>query len=62
MDMTPQEYQAYVKQKAKKSPIFKDVVLAFVIGGAICVLGQLIQNGWGAAGLNKEEEIGRAFV
>ena len=55
MDMTPQEYQAYVKQKAKKSPIFKDMVLAFVIGGAICVLGQLIQNGWGAAGLNKEE-------
>ena len=55
MDMTPQEYQAYVKQKAKKSPIFKDVVLAFAIGGAICVLGQLIQNGWGAAGLNKEE-------
>ncbi len=55
MDMTPQEYQAYVKQKAKKSPIFKDVVLAFVIGGAICVLGQLIQNGWGTAGLNKEE-------
>ena len=55
MDMTPQEYQADVKQKAKKSPIFKDVALAFVIGGAICVLGQLIQNGWGAAGLNKEE-------
>ena len=55
MDMTPQEYQAYVKQKAKKSPIFKDVVLAFAIGGAICVLGQLIQNGWSAAGLNKEE-------
>ena len=55
MDMTPQEYQAYVKQKAKKSPIFKDVVLAFAIGGAICMLGQLIQNGWSAAGLNKEE-------
>lgn len=55
MDMTPQEYQAYVKQKAKKSPIFKDVVLAFVIGGAICVLGQLIQNGWAAAGLNQED-------
>ena len=42
MDMTPQEYQAYVKQKAKKSPIFKDVVLAFAIGGAIFVLGPLI--------------------
>ena len=25
-----------------------------MIGGAICVLGQLIQNGWAAAGLGKQ--------
>ncbi|MCI8970150.1 MAG: stage V sporulation protein AC [Oscillibacter sp.] len=55
MDMSPKEYQAYVKQKAKKSPIVKDTALAFVIGGAICVLGQAITDGWAAAGLNKEE-------
>jgi len=55
MDMTPKEYQTYVKEKAKKSPIVKDVALAFVIGGGICVLGQLIQNGWAAVGLNKDE-------
>ena len=54
MDMTPQEYKAYVKQKAKKSPILRDTALAFCIGGAICVLGQLIQNGWAAAGLDRE--------
>ena len=54
MDMTPQEYKAYVKRKAKKSPILRDTALAFCIGGAICVLGQLIQNGWAAAGLDKE--------
>ena len=60
MDMSPKEYQAYVKQKAKKSPIVKDVTFAFLIGGAICVLGQAITNGWSAAGLNKE--IGRAHV
>ena len=54
MDMTPQEYQTYVRQKAKKSPILRDTALAFVIGGAICVLGQLIQNGWTAAGLDQE--------
>ena len=54
MDMTPQEYKAYVKQKAKKSPILRDTALAFCIGGSICVLGQLIQNGWAAAGLDKE--------
>ena len=55
MDMTPQEYQAYVKQKAKKSPIVKDVALAFLVGGLICVVGQAIQGGWSALGLNKED-------
>ena len=54
MEMTPQEYQQYVQSMAKKSPIVKDTLLAFVIGGAICVLGQLIQNGWAAAGLGKQ--------
>lgn len=55
MDLSPQEYQQYVKQRAQKSPLVKDVVLAFVIGGLICVLGQLIQNGWAAAGLSQED-------
>ena len=55
MDMTPQEYQAYVKQKEPKSPIVKDVLLAFVIGGAICVVGQLIHNGWSRLGLGEED-------
>ena len=55
MEMSPKEYQQYVHQKAKKSPIVKDTVLAFVIGGLICVVGQAIQNGWSAAGLNQED-------
>ena len=55
MDMTPQEYQAYVKKKEPKSPLLKDVLLAFLIGGAICTVGQLILNGWSAAGLSKED-------
>ena len=55
MDMSPQEYQKYVQQNMKKSPIIKDVLLAFIIGGAICVIGQAIQDGWAAAGLNKED-------
>ena len=55
MDMTPQEYQAYVKKKEPKSPLLKDALLAFLIGGAICTVGQLIMNGWSAAGLNKED-------
>ena len=55
MDMTPEEYQNYVERKAKKSPLVKDILLAFLIGGAICVVGQAIMNGWSAAGLNQED-------
>ena len=55
MDMSPKEYQEYVKQKSKKSPIVKDTVLAFLIGGTICVIGQLIRNGWTAYGLAAED-------
>lgn len=55
MDMTPQEYQEYVKRLAPKSPIFKDTAFAFFIGGAICALGQLIQNGFLSLGLAKTD-------
>ena len=55
MDMTPKEYQQYVKRKEKKSPIVKDTALAFLIGGAICLLGQAIRNGWAAAGLGEQD-------
>ena len=55
MDMTPKEYQAYVKRMQKKSPLGKDMALAFVIGGLICVAGQAIGDGFRAAGLNTED-------
>ncbi|MBE6909662.1 MAG: SpoVA/SpoVAEb family sporulation membrane protein [Ruminococcaceae bacterium] len=55
MDMTPQEYQAYVRKKAPKSPIVKNTLLAFVTGGAICVVGQLIQNAFLRLGLDKAD-------
>ena len=52
MDMTPEAYRRYVGQKARRSPLVRDTAQAFLVGGAICVLGQLIQNGWAAAGLD----------
>ena len=55
MDMTPKEYQAYVKRMQKKSPLGKDMALAFVIGGLICVVGQAIGDGFRGAGLNTED-------
>lgn len=55
MKMTPKEYQKYVKTKSAKSPIWKNTAFAFVIGGIICMIGQLIQNGWSGLGLGKED-------
>ena len=55
METTPEKYRAYVRQKQKKSPLGKDMALAFLIGGLICVLGQLISDGYIAAGLSREE-------
>ncbi|MGM9661841.1 MAG: stage V sporulation protein AC [Oscillospiraceae bacterium] len=54
MEMTPQEYQQYVKDKQPKSPIVKDTLLAFLVGGAICVLGQFIMEFWKSRGLDQE--------
>ena len=54
MHMTNQEYNKYVASLAKKSPIWKDLLCGFLIGGTICALGQLILNGWGEVGLDKD--------
>ncbi|PWM43996.1 MAG: stage V sporulation protein AC [Clostridiales bacterium] len=37
-----EEFKAVAKTKEKKSPIVKDCILAFIIGGLICVVGQAI--------------------
>ena len=50
--MTPEAYQALVKQMSPPSPIVKDTVLAFLVGGAICTVGQLLSNWYGTLGLD----------
>ena len=54
MHMTDKEYNRYVAGLAKKSPLWKDLLNSFWIGGLICALGQLIGNGWKMAGLDKD--------
>lgn len=44
INMTNKEYADYVDKKAKNSPILKDLILAFIVGGIICILGQLIMD------------------
>ena len=54
-DMSKQDYAALVKGREKSSPIVKDCIFAFLIGGAICVLGQLIREGWLSLGLGDQD-------
>lgn len=54
MDMTNKEYAAYVKAKAPKSPLLKDCIFAFLIGGLICIGGQALTDFFMAQGLDKD--------
>lgn len=44
MDLTenPQDYQKYVDKKSPNSPTIKNCIKAFLVGGLICCIGQLI--------------------
>ena len=53
--MTEKEYGKLVQSMAPKSPILKDCINAFWIGGLICAIGQLILNGYTALGLDKTD-------
>lgn len=52
--MNQKEYEAYVKQKTPVSNLYANMVKAFVVGGAICVLGQVILNYCKGQGLDDE--------
>ena len=52
--MTEKEYEKLVGQISKKSPLWKDCLWAFVVGGIICAIGQALFAGYEALGLDKE--------
>ena len=53
--MTEKEYDKLVKDLSPVSPIGKDCLMAFLIGGAICTLGQLFANIYTSLGLEKSD-------
>ena len=55
MNMSNKDYGRFVQDRAKKSPIVKDCILAFLIGGAICTIGQAIMDGFLSLGLEKTD-------
>ena len=55
MKITQSNYQQYVQKKSQKSPIVKDTIFAFLIGGAICTIGQVVMDLAISAGLHKSD-------
>ncbi len=52
--MTNEEYGKYVDSLAPKSKCLRNCLNAFWVGGLICVLGQLLMNGFQALDLSKD--------
>jgi stage V sporulation protein AC len=53
MYMTEKEYGKLVQDMSPKSPIWKDCLWAFVVGGLICTLGQVFMNWYDKLGLDE---------
>ena len=53
MKISKQEYAQYIKEFSPPSPMWRDVGNAFWIGGVICVIGQMLLNGFSAIGLEE---------
>lgn len=54
MNMSKKEYAEYVKNMEPRSPHLKNFIKAFVIGGAICILGQALTNMYMSFGISRD--------
>ncbi len=50
MRMTKEEYAAYLRARMPRSPLGRDLALAFLVGGAICCVGQGFHDLYAALG------------
>ena len=53
--MTQKQYAKLVQQSSPNSPVGKDCLMAFLVGGLICLLGQCCITLYTSLGLPKEE-------
>ena len=53
--LSKKEYQKIVTDKSKKSKVFVNCIKAFLIGGAICTVGQVLITVYQLAGMGEED-------
>lgn len=44
LTLEQQKYQSFAKKREPKRPVFKNCIKAFIVGGGICVFGQILQS------------------
>lgn len=54
MRMSNQEYDTLIRKQMPKSPLWKDLLWAFFIGGAICCVGQAFSDLYKGFGLETD--------
>lgn len=54
MEMNQEAYQAYVKEVTPANPVWKNMIRAFITGGIICTVGQLIVNWLSSYGMDEQ--------
>ena len=54
MDMTNNDYGKLVNERSRPSPMWKNMIWAFFVGGIICTIGQGLGNLCQTWGLDKE--------
>lgn len=55
VNIDPKEYRKYAEGRATRSPCAKNCLFAFLIGGAICTLGQLLRELYQHLGATSED-------
>ena len=55
MRLTPKQYEQLIGKCCKKSPLGKDMLWAFFVGGSICTLGQGLLAFWQMVGLKEKD-------
>lgn len=55
MKMTNEEYGEFIKKRQPRSPLGRDMLIAFLVGGFICCIGQLITDLFLGLGLEKSD-------
>jgi len=55
LNISNQEYDQLIQKRARPSPMGKDLVWAFLVGGTICAIGQALSNLYQKWGLDKEQ-------